>query len=233
MDKKKKCRHKNHRNRLREAYIANQTSLADVKLLEMVLFYVIPRYDTSGMAQDLLEKFGSLSGVFTAEKDELLQIEGIGGKAADFLVLCGAVLNKIFDSFHSDFELDCHAMAQLYISWELCGERDGTELLIYVNSENLIIGSEKISGNSTQGKTFETFLKTEIDSFNPDKIIVAVKREMSKLKETDKDVETVKVLNGICTETKLSGFEYYIANKKTSLPLYEKIIKCGKPLFEK
>lgn len=233
MEQKKKCRHKNHRNRLREAYVAKQTSLADVKLLEMVLFYVIPRCDTSGMAQDLLEKFGSLSGVFTAEKEELSQIEGIGGKAADFLILCGAVLNKIFDSFHSDFELDCHAMAQLYISWVLCGKRDGTVFLIYVNGENRIIGSEEIPTDEVHGKKLETFLKTEINIFKPDKIIVAAKHNVPKLKETDGDIETVKMLNDVCSETNLGGFEYYVANEKTALPLYAKIIKGNMPLFEK
>lgn len=47
-------------------------TLADYELLEMLLFYSIPRRDTKPLAKALLHRFGSLIGVLRASAPELL-----------------------------------------------------------------------------------------------------------------------------------------------------------------
>jgi len=68
-----------HRKRVKEKYqnIAIRT-IPDYELLELILFYAIPRCDTKNIAKQLLEKFGSLSGVLNAESADLKCIDGIG-----------------------------------------------------------------------------------------------------------------------------------------------------------
>ena len=44
----------------------------DVNLLELVLFYAIPRQDTNPIAHRLLDTFGSLAAVFDATPEELM-----------------------------------------------------------------------------------------------------------------------------------------------------------------
>lgn len=85
----KKNPHEGHRNRIRAEYIAHgfDDSTPDHKVLEMLLFYCIPRGDTNEIAHDLLERFGSLPGVFEADASELMKVHGVGPKAAFFLNL--------------------------------------------------------------------------------------------------------------------------------------------------
>ena len=55
------------------------------EILEMLLYSVIPYKDTNPVAKRLLYAFGSLEGVFSASKDELVGVQGIGDRAAELI----------------------------------------------------------------------------------------------------------------------------------------------------
>lgn len=62
-------------------------ALNDNELLELLLYYTIPDFDTSEIAKNLLKEFGSLSGVIDADPYQLTDVPGIGQDAALFLFL--------------------------------------------------------------------------------------------------------------------------------------------------
>ena len=64
--------HKGHRTRLRDEFFHNGFDLFDDStLLEMLLFYCVPRKNTNRLAHHLISRFGSLHGVLEAGTDEL------------------------------------------------------------------------------------------------------------------------------------------------------------------
>jgi DNA repair protein RadC len=63
--------------------------MADHEILEMLLFYALPRCDTNGIAHALIEEFGSLDGVLEAEISSLCRVEGISEASATYLRLVG------------------------------------------------------------------------------------------------------------------------------------------------
>ena len=71
--------HKDHRKRVREQFLKEGFSdnTPPHKILELLLFYVVPRKDTNGLAHQLMNKFGSLAGVLDAPEEELLKFSGI------------------------------------------------------------------------------------------------------------------------------------------------------------
>ena len=80
--------HDGHRQRMRQQFLSHgPQSMADHELLELALFYAIPRRDTNETAHRLLEQFGSLDRVLTAPEQELEQVEGVGQNAAVLLRL--------------------------------------------------------------------------------------------------------------------------------------------------
>ena len=84
--------HDGHRQRKRQQFLSHgPQSMADHELLELALFYAIPRRDTNETAHRLLEQFGSLDRVLTAPEQELEQVEGVGQNAAVLLRLIGAM----------------------------------------------------------------------------------------------------------------------------------------------
>lgn len=80
--------HEGHRQRMRrQLQTSGMDSLSDVQVLEVLLYYAIPRADTNPIAHRLLTRFGSLSGVLEAPPDELVQVEGMGQAAAQLISL--------------------------------------------------------------------------------------------------------------------------------------------------
>lgn len=87
-EKAKKGLHSGHRGRMRTRFLRDGLEgFADHEVLELLLFYAVPRQDVNPMAHALLEKFGSLPQVLEATPEELCTIHGIGPKIARFLTL--------------------------------------------------------------------------------------------------------------------------------------------------
>ena len=83
--------HKGHRDRLKKRFLEEGLdNFTDIQVLELLLFYVIPRRDTNPIAHALLNRFGSLTQVLEADVEELKKVEGIGQEAAIFLSLIPA-----------------------------------------------------------------------------------------------------------------------------------------------
>ena len=66
-----------HRQRLKERFIKSPASVHDYEILEMVLFFSIPRRDVKVLAKILLKEFGDISCILNATHDKLLSIEGV------------------------------------------------------------------------------------------------------------------------------------------------------------
>ena len=70
--------HYGHRQRLKDRFL--QTGFAGFdphNILELLLFYSIPQKDTNDLAHELMNRFGSLSGVFDASYEDLVKVKGI------------------------------------------------------------------------------------------------------------------------------------------------------------
>ena len=68
--------HAGHRERMKRRF--RETGLNgfdDVNVLELLLFYVIPRQDTNPIAHALINRFGSLQDVIDAPYDELVNVK--------------------------------------------------------------------------------------------------------------------------------------------------------------
>lgn len=80
--------HKDHRQRLRDRFLREGLDNFDeLYVLELLLFYCIPRIDTNPIAHRLLDHFGSLNNVLNASAEELEKVEGIGKNTSTFLSL--------------------------------------------------------------------------------------------------------------------------------------------------
>ena len=79
--------HAGHRVRIRECIGRNArlAGFTDIELVEAVLSFLVPQRDTNVTAHALLDKFGSIAGVMTAEPDELFKVMGMTRNAAILL----------------------------------------------------------------------------------------------------------------------------------------------------
>lgn len=84
-----------HRERLRQKLLKRgMDALETYELLEMILFYVLPRRDTKPLAKKLLHRFGSIGSVLQADPDELKKTYGLGGSSAAFFKTLDALFQR-------------------------------------------------------------------------------------------------------------------------------------------
>ncbi|MBR4201257.1 MAG: hypothetical protein IKQ91_08315 [Oscillospiraceae bacterium] len=112
--------HSGHRNRMRARFCATGFSgFQPHEVLELILFYGIPRKDTNEIAHRLLERFGSLHAVLSAKPEDTEQITGMTHNAAVLL----SVFREVY-RFDADERLNgtvlnsyskvCDFFAELY-----------------------------------------------------------------------------------------------------------------------
>jgi len=74
-----KAHYLGHRARLRQRVLGKGAdSLADYEIVEFLLFGAQPRGDMKPLAKRLIERFGSLAAVLSAEPGDLAQVSGMG-----------------------------------------------------------------------------------------------------------------------------------------------------------
>ena len=87
--------HDGHRERLRERYLKSGfDAFQPHEILELLLTWAVPRRDVNPLAHDLIDHFGSLSGVFDAAREDLEAIDGVGPNTALFLSMMGPLCRQ-------------------------------------------------------------------------------------------------------------------------------------------
>ena len=87
--------HDGHRQRSKRRYLTlGAEGMEDHQLLELLLFYAIPRQDTNPIAHRLMDRYGSLTAVLSAPAEDLKKVEGIGESAAVLLKVAGQIGRK-------------------------------------------------------------------------------------------------------------------------------------------
>lgn len=104
MAEKKPNLHAGHRDRMRERFLrTGGDGMAEHEMLEMLLFYALPRCDTNDLAHSLIEEFGSLSDVLETDVTALCTVSGISEKTALYLRLLGKMAgNYLMEKLYAE-----------------------------------------------------------------------------------------------------------------------------------
>ena len=146
----KKNMHSGHRDRVRDRFTADGLdSFADHNILELILFYSVPRRDTNELAHRLLEHFGSIPAVLDASVERLTEVPGITYNTAVLLHLFPAVYKRYELSKHSSGkELGTVAALYDHVSELFIGESEEVLYVVCLDGKNRLICEEKISSGS-------------------------------------------------------------------------------------
>lgn len=155
---KEKNIHAGHRQRLKQRFRAAGTAgFEKHTLLELLLFFSVPRKDTNPIAHELLNRFDDLDGVFSASIDELMQVEGIGEETALFLNLVGEITrysqNEKKKKQSKMPVLDTTAKAGAYLGNFFYGQKNESLLVICMDAKNQVTHCEKLNAGSKNRTT--------------------------------------------------------------------------------
>lgn len=144
--------HDGHRKRLRTRFITSAESFEDHELLELILFYAIPRKNTNEIAHRLLLRFGSLKGVLDASAQALTDVEDIGESTAIYIKAISALVLKyhISEQKSEDLLKTPDALATFLKSLFIGTQNESSYILLFDNSKRLIICSKIGEGFSME-----------------------------------------------------------------------------------
>lgn len=130
--------HDGHREKMRRRFVTSGLdAFADHEVLELLLYYVIPRRDINPIAHALMDRYGSLPAVLSAPMEDLQRTEGIGENAAVLLHLVPQVCRRarlaqagedqVLNSSEraGAYLLECFEGESKEVIYQLCLDRKG------------------------------------------------------------------------------------------------------------
>ena len=188
--------HDGHRQRMKTEFLARPDSFPDHKLLELLLFYANPRSDTNPLAHELLDRFGSLSGVLDATPEELCKVRGMGEHGAVLFKtvkeLAGRYLTartRVDDIARNS--RDYYALLRPYFF----GARNEMLCLLCLDGKHKVLGIRKLGEGNVNAVNVTTRLIAEAAlSLNASAVVLAHNHVSGIAFPSDDDVATTNSL---------------------------------------
>ncbi len=84
-------------------------ALKPAEMVELALYPAVPRQDLSKVARLLVDRFGSIGGVFSASREALSEVPGVTDALAEWIDLTGGLMRAYYDLQASrDIRLGCY-----------------------------------------------------------------------------------------------------------------------------
>ena len=144
---KQKSIHLGHRQRMKNRFAKyGLENFDDHNVLELILFYSIPRRDTNPIAHKLLDSFGSLSAILDAPIEALTKVDGINENSALLIKLIPQISRRyLISRIAHDSALTTSAQAGQYLIPFFAFEKHEVVYLMCLDSMQRVISCDEIS----------------------------------------------------------------------------------------
>lgn len=152
--------HSGHRARVKELFLkTGLDSFSPHAVLELLLYYAIPQKDTNPIAHELIRRFGSLSGVFDAPMEELLQVDGIGKSAAVLIKMIPQLCRLYEENLDRDKTVICDydEAGRLFVK-KFIGRQNEVVMLMLLDSRERVLYCDVV--NEGSATTANIYIKT-------------------------------------------------------------------------
>lgn len=146
---KKKNVHAKHRQRMIGKFMQSGLDIfADHEVIELLLYWILPRVNTNPIAHDLINTFGSIHGILEANADQLQQVDRIGPRSAQSFCF----LQEFFRYYEQETISQKEKMTVIrssadlgdYCRAKLAEETEITLVAVYMDGTGYVIRHEKI-----------------------------------------------------------------------------------------
>lgn len=187
--------HDGHRQRMKERfYTGGLDGMKDHEVLEMLLFYCIPRRNTNEIAHRLLNEFKTLPRVFNATVKELEKVEGMGHNAATFISFVRQ-LDRFFDKEQINDEDIMGSMDKCYryLVKRFIGRKNETVMLLCLDAKCMVLGCHIVGEGSinSAGVSIRKIVDIAL-STNASSVILAHNHPSGIALPSPEDVQTTK-----------------------------------------
>ena len=222
INKKSENPHEGHRERMR-GKIENGfiTSFTDVELLETLLFYVIKRSNTNVTAHNLLDKFGALKDIFSADPEIMKTVEGIGETSTTFFAILSEINRRIASS-SGTVEKRFSSVEQIgeyFIKRFKCITEEKVMLLL-LDNKNAVIDCKTIENGTVSSSVLPLRdVAKEALLANASRVVVAHNHPSGDPSPSDDDIIVTRMLRRTLAELDLDLVEHIIVADDRYMPV--------------
>ncbi len=219
--------HDGHREKLRKSFIeVGLEGKTDHQILEILLTYALPRIDVNPLAHELIDKFGSLSGVLDADITQLTKIKYVSENVAVLLKLIPQISAKYYQSKHGKrVRLNTVDAIKDYMIPQLANEKTEVFYVLCLDTHlNLIRAIKHSEGSPSKTAIDIRSLANQVLNAGTDRIILVHNHLSNSVEPSASDIDATRriqtafeMLNvNVLDHVIISGDKYFsfFANKE-------------------
>lgn len=118
---------------------------SDMGILRRILVALYDRDDCGDLAKRLTERFGGVSGIFSATKEELMQVKGVTPRVATFFTVMRPLQRQALLRLGADMSIDCERAAVEYAAVYFMNEYNPLDVCVCLDKSGRVIGAERVT----------------------------------------------------------------------------------------
>ncbi len=222
--------HKEHRLRFKAKFRKEGLDVFEPhEVMELLLFYAIPKQDTNEVAHKLINHFGSVSAVFDAPYEELIKVAGIKEHSATLL--------KLIPEIGAYYNLDKVKRGETFANIEKIAEycvykylKENEEKLeiILFDPEMHMLGTETLAEGSQCSVDINVELVGKmVFGYNASGFILVHNHPSGVVRPSDADVELTKYIHSAMKPFGKVLIEHLIVAGNKYVPVVHYMNNCG------
>ncbi len=216
--------HKEHRKRMRKRFKEQGfDGFADHEILEMLLFYAIPRHDTNPLAHRILDVYKTLANVFEADASDLVKIQGLSDTSATLLTMIPR-LAEIYEKSKCERELLLHDTESIgRFALSLLKNKSSEEFaLICLDSNRRVHWSGIIAkGSIDQLEASPRTVVAEVIKHNAKNVVLAHNHPNGTFLPSDTDKNATKIISDVLSSIGVKTIDHIIVAQNRYFSLAE------------
>ena len=189
--------HDGHRERVKDEFRKmGLEHFPDHKILELLLYFSVPRADTNIIGHRLINRFGSLSSVFDAPYELLCGVKGIGSQSATLIKLVSSVISAYMDD-HTSLKcvINTPDEAMEFMRCKFLSERVECIYMVCMGTNGKVLFCNRVADGTpeTVGITPADIVKAALRA-NAVKVMIAHNHPHGICNPSSQDLRTTSVL---------------------------------------
>lgn len=206
--------HQGHRKKVKSRYYeTGLTGMPEHNILEFLLFFGIPQKDTNDLAHELINRFGSFSGVLEAKMSDLMDVKGMTENAACLLTLFLPVYKKYTEDLHKKRPIMSARKDYVKYLKNLYLDSPNNErvYILCFDSNNRLIACRKISEGDFSSALFDIRkIASAVLEVNAKKVILSHNHPNGQLEPSRDDCKITKDLSDLLSLFKVKFVDHVI-----------------------
>ena len=217
--------HADHRQRMKDRFLENGLDIFDEhQVIELLLFFGIPRRDTNVIAHRLIKRFGSLRDVLDAPYEELLTVDGIGEHAATLIKLSAERSRRYLLSESLDTErFDTVDKLGKFLINLFLGKRNEEVYLLTFNGKMEMLSCDKLADGLSNLVSFS--VKPLIESAiltHASGIVLAHNHPGGIASPSGSDISLTDQLMYMCDQISIPLIEHFVVAGNSYYPIIKR-----------